>query len=58
MKRFWLALMLALMIPVCAGAVQISQTNQKVNDSYLAIFSAQGEAMDGAPGKPGAPCWV
>lgn len=51
MKRFWLALMLALMIPACAMAVQISQTYQKVNESYLAFFSAQGEALDGAPGK-------
>lgn len=53
-RRFLTALFLC-MLPVCASALTITQTDQKTNDSYLSVFAVQADVTDTVPGKMAAP---
>ena len=54
MRRFFAAMLLC-MLPACASALQIMQTDQKMNDSHLSVFVVQDDVMDIVPGKMAAP---
>ena len=51
MKRTLAALLLLLMIPALAGALQIKQDTERSGDSQLVVFSAQDDMPLAAPGK-------
>ena len=57
MKRFLAALMLALLVPACASALEIKVTEiaDAASESVIALFSAEPDAVDVVPGKETEP---
>lgn len=57
MKRFFAALMLALLVPACASALEIKVTEieDAASESVIALFSAEADAVDVVPGKENEP---